>query len=422
MQPAPGGVQQAENERKRACECATGSTAAIPSTRATLLWLSSVLFLLSVVSFPSNTLALSSADPWGAGGGGGRGWGGAPRGANNAYEYDPRRPPYGGEEEWGDEGDEGGYYDEYDVAAYESRPPPPRPKPRPRPSSRRAEQEYEVEEEEELEDHEGLVKEYTSTLKGKALVSSSSAVVVAALGAALSESTIRKTKSLALGGLGTGLVLSFTKGPFGDLTRSLGLGAALTLYRSSQIGAEYPLLPHLKSAMGLGGRLAFPPGEKGPWRYRPGPGDPIFSMARSMLALAFMGAFIGYTISKFVPLLPTALMAIAAAGGLAWLGNLDIRVGDLARVMAMRLVALLGLAAEIDSEVRVTTNLARVFRVCLRGALFWDRKFQLTDKAMAALQKIFAWVSSLLSRMQAEGGGADFEEDEEGDYPLPGRM
>ncbi|CAM9940941.1 unnamed protein product [Ascophyllum nodosum] len=335
-------------------------------------------------------------------------------------------PPLGGREEWrGSEGGVAGDRDDRSTRRQEKR----------GNSGKRGErgseggQGFDEEDEEARKD---LVKVYKRSFKGRMVLSGGASLSGAMLGAFISKSTIHRTPAMTLVGLLVGLVLSVAKGAFGDLFRALGLATVLAVRRSSRLSAEYPLLPYARQALMMRPRRPFPPAEN-PWRYKradalaaaEGAGviddrslPPEFSMAKSLLSVAFLGGLAGYLVSQFV-FLPTYLLAIGGGGFLAYLATTKNARGDLARVLGMRTVAFLGLVSEIDSDVGLSRKAKVVGGICFSTAMFWDSKYHIKDRIVALLTNLYAALAQLVRRVQkdagAEGRGSDendYDEDE----------
>ncbi|CBN74709.1 conserved unknown protein [Ectocarpus siliculosus] len=207
----------------------------------------------------------------------------------------------------------------------------------------------------------------------------------------ISKSTIQRTPVMSLVGLLVGLVLSVARGAFGDLFRALGLASVLAVSRSRRLSAEYPFLPYARRALVMLPRRPFPPAEN-PWKYKRADaiaeledaGVPLdagnlpaeFSMAKSLLSVAFLGGFAGYLVSQFpFVFLPTFMLALGGGGFLAYLATTKNARGDLTRLLGMRTVAFLGLVSEINSDVALSAKGKVVGGICFSKAMFWDRKY-----------------------------------------------
>ncbi|CAM9360625.1 unnamed protein product [Pylaiella littoralis] len=286
----------------------------------------------------------------------------------------------------------------------------------------------------EFDDEEGgieggdLVLEYMQSLKGKVVLSGGASVAGAALGAVISKSTIQRTPVMSLVGLLVGLILSVAKGAFGDLFRALGLASALAVTRSRRLSAEYPFLPYAKRALVMLPRRPFPPAEN-PWKYKradalaeleeAGVADDgnlpaEFSMAKSLLCVAFLGGFAGFIVSQFpFVFLPTFMLALGGGGFLAYLATTRNARGDLTRLLGMRTVAFLGLVSEINSDVALSTKAKVVGGICFSKAMFWDSKYHIKDRVVVMLSNLYAAVVKLVGRVQRE---ARDDDDDDGSY------
>eukprot|EP00903_Cladosiphon_okamuranus_P011102 g10478.t1 len=274
-----------------------------------------------------------------------------------------------------------------------------------------------------------LVQEYMQSLKGRAVLSGGASVAGAALGAIISKSTIQRTPVMSIVGLVVGLVLSVAKGAFGDLFRALGLASVLAVTRSQRLSAEYPFLPYARRALVMRPRRPFPPAEN-PWKYNradalseleeAGVADDgnlpaEFSMAKSLLSVAFLGGFAGYIVSQFpFVFLPTFMLALGGGGFLAYLATTRNARGDLTRLLGMRTVAFLGLVSEINADVALSTKARAVGGICFSKAMFWDSKYHIKDRVVVMLTNLYAAVAKLVGRVQREAG--DVDDDDEEDY------
>eukprot|EP00752_Nemacystus_decipiens_P016880 g15112.t1 len=216
------------------------------------------------------------------------------------------------------------------------------------------------------------------------------------------ESTIQRTPFMSVAGLVVGLVLSIAKGAFGYLFCALGLASVLAVTRSHRLSAEYPFLPCARRALMMLPRRPFPPAEN-PWKYKradalaeleeAGVADdgnlPVeFSMAKSLLPVAFLEGFAGYLVSQFpFVFLPTFKLALGGAGFPAYVATTRNARGDLTRLLGMRTVAFLGLISEINSDVTLSTKARVVGGICFSKAMFWDSKYhQARDNAISRVE------------------------------------
>ena len=121
------------------------------------------------------------------------------------------------------------------------------------------------------------------------------------------------------------IVLSFTRGAYGELVRALGLALVFVLERTKNVRKLYPTTVHLKAIIKAGPRKPFPPvfGRPGdedyndnPWAYRPIYVDDVeFRMTQTLIAMIFVGTLCGGNL----PLIPTWLGALAGAASFAFL-------------------------------------------------------------------------------------------------------
>eukprot|EP00752_Nemacystus_decipiens_P009365 g8369.t1 len=241
-----------------------------------------------------------------------------------------------------------------------------------------------------------LVKEYMRSFKGRVVLSGGASVAGAALGAAISKAEF-------LGTIDT---------RFNALTPPALGRVPLPAVRA----AGLVRLP----------RRPFPPAEN-PWKYKradalaeleeagvadDGDLPAEFSMAKSLLSVAFLGGFAGYLVSQFpFVFLPTFMLALGGGGFLAYVATTRNARGDLTRLLGMRMVAFLGLISEINSDVALLfTKAQMVGGICFSKAMFWDSKYHIKDRVVVMLANLYAAVAKLVGRVQREAGDGD------GDY------
>lgn len=266
-----------------------------------------------------------------------------------------------------------------------------------------------------------LVEVYVRSAKGRAVVTIGSTAVGTALGAAISESTVRQTRFLALAGGCIGLIMSFAQGAFGDLFRALGLGVLLSLKRSHRVSVLYPMWPQLRAALHFGPRAPFPPtaAVESPWKYRAGERGLVFSMTKSMLAVAFVGGAIGYILSRLIIFLPDVLAALAVGGAAAYLATRSSAGGDLVRLLGMRVVALASVIAGVDDDVGAWDKASVVGSMCFSKLIAWDRKYQVTRKLTALLASLIAWAKGTAAA--ARGNDSPYGDDSYPEEDMHGR-
>lgn len=177
-----------------------------------------------------------------------------------------------------------------------------------------------------------IVTRYISTKRGRIVVSTSAYVVGMGLGASIgkalpmlpSAQKIHPSTQLVVPtAFGLLFVLvSFTRGAYGELIRAMALSMVLLLQRTTRIRKLYPTMDHIKSLLKAGPRRPFPPAQRidtedgtiqyddNPWAYKPLYVDDVeFRMLPSLIAMIFIGTVCGGTL----PILPTWIGALLGA-------------------------------------------------------------------------------------------------------------
>jgi hypothetical protein len=196
-------------------------------------------------------------------------------------------------------------------------------------------------------------------------------------------------------------VTGFLRNDYGELSRTLGLALVLILQRASSVRREYPTLPHLKAMIRQGPRRPFPPVEEGgsPWRYEPTyRDDPEFKMTYALLAMSLVGSFCGGN----VPILPAWMGGILGAVTFASLTTGSNARGDLGRSMGMRLVGLVRVALDINSELRILGKAATVGGLLFDKVMIMDRKHRIKDKIVAICKWGYDKVSRTAEQVKEE--------------------
>jgi len=252
------------------------------------------------------------------------------------------------------------------------------------------------------------ISRYTSASKlGKIKLGLASSSVGAALGGFVGYSLL----SSSGGGSTFALILGFVfwvtshvRNSYGEMCRSLGLALIYLMRRTKVVRKRYKTGPHVKGMCRLGKRQPFPPilgkeEDENPWRYSPlDENDPEFEMIKSLLCMAFVGSFCGGS----VPLIPTWMGSAGGAALFAFLGIAKNSRGDLVRTMGMRIVALLGEAIDINSELRVAKKVGVVGSKILDKMLILDRKHRIKDKIFSSASWAYDKVSSTASKVQED--------------------
>ena len=152
-----------------------------------------------------------------------------------------------------------------------------------------------------------------------------------------------------------------------DLLTSLGL---LIIYLGSnlpRIRSRYPTLPQFKALFGT----------RRP--YWPSDG----AKTQMYLVGFLLGAVCGYSIVKPIPLMPVWIGVIAGGGGSLVLATGENKLGDLARMMDMKLLFVVGIVKNLEREVFLIRKLMTVTSNVLALLVFWDKYFGIREKVGA---------------------------------------
>ena len=247
---------------------------------------------------------------------------------------------------------------------------------------------------------------YMSNRRRKAMVIASSSVVGMTLGAFLGKSTVGAPKQVgAILAIVFALWSLTSRGPYGEMSRALGLGLIFLVQRyTSQVRSTYPTTPHLKALVKAGPRKPFPPiysEVENPWAYTPMYEDDVdFSMLRVIIAMTLLGTFCGGNLH--LPLIPTWLAALAGASTLAFATTMKDPKGDLARTIGMKAVALVEELLEINYELQLFGKVQTVTGKIFDKLMVLDRKHRIKDKIVSIVQWMYLKVSSVAQQVQAD--------------------
>lgn len=192
----------------------------------------------------------------------------------------------------------------------------------------------------------------------------------------------------------------FLQGDFADFSRSLGVFSLLLLLRARPGKITSRIVGQLKAV--VADRRPFPPGSS-PWRYRPQEDeeDLGFSMLSVLFVVAFSSGYLGWNLSKPIPLIPSWLFGLLAAIIGGYSSTLQDTIGDLLRLYGYLIHSswseLTLTADEVDLRVRTSQLFSQVF-FFLRGV---DDQFQVMDKVHTAIAEVAAFLTSMLLRSRS---------------------
>lgn len=218
------------------------------------------------------------------------------------------------------------------------------------------------------------------------------------LGASKAASGSARTSWAGAGAIAS-VVFGVCGGRVGIASDALGVATLDALSRIRAIDREgrYPVFKQLKSAIGLSQRNRFPPNTLDPWRYKPpSPTAPNFSMLQCLVGSAFLG---GLSISALpsVPLLPSSLCAVVAAGLAVFLVTLDDTRGDAARCLVARAIAIVRIILASSSDARLPSKTASALRLGGAHISKLDARFGISKASTRIASSVAGLVASRMS-------------------------
>jgi hypothetical protein len=247
------------------------------------------------------------------------------------------------------------------------------------------------------------IARYSSTPLGKLKLATSTYFVGGAIGGFLGQSMLNQGKLFVILSGFLFLIMSWLRNDYGEMSRSLGLGFIYLARRTKSVRRRYKTGPHLRGMCRLGPRKPFPPvfedEEENPWRYAPqSRDDPDFEMAKALLCMVVIGSFCGGN----VPLIPTWMGSAAGAAAFGIFGIAKNPRGDLIRAMGMKVVALIGEAIVINSELRVARKVARVGGKIFDKMMILDSKHRIKDRIVKGASWAYERASNTAARVQED--------------------
>lgn len=238
---------------------------------------------------------------------------------------------------------------------------------------------------------------------GRIQLALASSIVGASLGGFVGQSLLSQGQFFATM---TGLLfmlMSFLRNDCGEMSRSLGLAFIYLWKRTRIVRRRYRTGKHVRALCRIRQRVPFPPVEDGeeenPWKYAPRSDiDPEFEMIKALLCVILIGSFCGGN----MPLIPTWMGSTGGAAMFAIFAIGKNPRGDLVRTMGMRVVALLGEAADINAELNVTRKVTVVVGKVIDKLMILDRKHRIRDKIFKGAAATYDTLSSTVSRVQED--------------------
>jgi len=252
---------------------------------------------------------------------------------------------------------------------------------------------------------------YSSTHFGKVKLGMASFSVGGAVGGFVGQSLLSQGKMMALVFGFIFWCMSILRNDYGEMSRSLGLGMIFLIKRTKAVRRRYRTGVHIRGMCRLGNRTPFPPTmegeEENPWKYVPqARDDPDFEMIKALLCMVVIGSFCGGN----VPLIPTWMGSAGGAAAFAVFGIAKNARGDLIRTMGMRVVALVGEALRINSDLDVARKVGRVGGRVFDKMMILDRKHRIKDRITQGASWAYDRASNTASRVKE-----DMQEGKEGD-------
>ncbi len=247
------------------------------------------------------------------------------------------------------------------------------------------------------------IARYSSTSLGKLKLAISTYLVGGAIGGFIGKSMLNQGGFFVIMSGFLFLTMSFLRNDYGEMSRSLGLGLIYLVRRTKYVRRRYKTGAHIRGMCRFGPRKPFPPVFEGedenPWRYAPqSREDPDFEMVKALLCMILIGSFCGGN----VPLIPTSVGAASGAAAFGILGIAKNARGDLIRTMGMKVVALIGEAMVINSELKVARKVATVGGKIFDKMMILDRKHRIKDRIVKSATWAYEQVSNTAARVQED--------------------
>ena len=256
-----------------------------------------------------------------------------------------------------------------------------------------------------------ILDEYTSTISSKILVAFSSACFTTVLvGFLCMMITSTWSPVLVLPFTVLFFVASFKKSSdLGKLSIAFGVVNILLLRRAKPSSTLSEFFFYLRGAFNLTQRRPYPPSEN-PWAHRFDPDDPNsiqFGMYSTILAIMLLGSTIGSNIAKQIPLFPTWIGALGAAGFCGYTSTLRDGRGDLLRFLGNSVVQCWSTFSEVSGEVELWDKLNKVSGKSMGHLSKLDSKYKIIDKLKFALAMLIGKVSSMSNQVRNDMQGND---------------
>jgi len=226
--------------------------------------------------------------------------------------------------------------------------------------------------------------------RGRLTLRTSSALVGMAIGSFLGQSLFGTPRTIGIICSVCFVILTVFRGPYGELSKALGLTLIFVWQRTFRIRRRYPTWPHIKSSLGITARRPFPRNDD----YQSGEVSKIYTL----IAMALVGSTCGGSL----PLLPTWIGGLGGAGLFVTGTLLPSARGDLCRSMGMRVVAVVEELLDINQELKVVQKSGVVAGLILDKMLILDRKHKIKDRIGTGLSWIYNQVAQTAGQVDRE--------------------
>lgn len=249
---------------------------------------------------------------------------------------------------------------------------------------------------------------YTKKVHHRAAVALVAFASATALAMVLGKAIFSKSSIFVALVFATGCFFScYTVGDFSQFSNALGVGTILFLRKLRPRQFFSMSTRQLLSSIMLAARRPFPPVEN-PWTCKDvlDASEVPFSMINSILSMLFFGMFLGYNITKRIPLFPGWIGGLISSVLLGYTTTTRNSNGDLLRYFGHSINVLLSevMACADDVYLREKTG------ILLNRTFFFinklDQRFGLLEKIRALFNKFLEMIKGLRSDMEDDRAAA----------------
>mmetsp|Transcript_10318 Transcript_10318/g.9966 ORF Transcript_10318/g.9966 Transcript_10318/m.9966 type:complete len:388 (+) Transcript_10318:182-1345(+) len=277
---------------------------------------------------------------------------------------------------------------------------------------------------------EDLVDLYTKKFPSKIMVSVCSGICSSILLSLIMKMVINQVFPMVVVALSICCSFScFTKknSDINEFSKALGVFFLLLIQRAKPKTFVSQFTKQVTATVMATSRKPFPPSEN-PWKYNYDPevkGSIKFKMINSIVGIILCGTVIGWSISRYVPLLPGWLGAVTSAAFLGYLGTLKDSIGDVLRFVGYSLDECMTYLFATSNDVllgeKSTVLFQRIFSIILR----FEKQNKIFEKLSLYFGKIIEMMTSFFKSVrsditsddqQKEQGGSNKGHDRQEDY------